>query len=271
MKYAFGTVGLGILSWRGHRSLAAALKTYQKQDFFSLFDECLIFLPDPNEEVVTVANQYPLRIETAPVNQGILVGMKVISDRLDTDYIFFTENDCPLLESQSEARRQIRKAGEILASGTACMARMRHVNKSGEPFHGIDKYYRYFPNPDTLQAQLRRIFRPQKAKKLCGTAIYAEANPAAKFPNYIRNIGDGFYMVDTAVMPWTNLSIIIKRSFFRKTILPYCTSVPFTRGANGFRNIEVELNQSEFWRKSGWKIACGPGLLTHKRIDDRGY
>jgi hypothetical protein len=265
------SVGLGILSWRGHHSLAAALSTYQKADFFSLFDESIIFLPDPDKDVQNVAAKYPFRVESDPENLGILVGMEEIAKRLKTDYIFFTENDCPLLEPRGEAKRQIRKSLELLASGQAKMARMRHVKQYGETFNIIDKYYRYFPNPDTAIAKLRRLFRPEKARRLSGAAIYGCDNPAQKFPKDITGAGDGFYLVDAAVMPWTNQSILIERDFFLNTIIPYCKSVPLGRNINGFRSIEIELNRSKFWTGSGWKIACGQGLLTHRRADDRGY
>lgn len=265
------TVGLGILSWRGHRSLDAALSTYKKADFFSLFDECMIFLPDPDEDVKKVATKYPLRIETDPGNYGILVGMEEIAKRLKTDYIFFTENDNPLLESRAEARRQIAKAQELLMSDQAKMARMRHVKNYGETFNIIDKYYRYFPKSDTFTAKLRRLLRPEKAHRLSGAAIYGCDNPAEKFPKVITDAGDGFYLVDAAVLAWTNQSIMIERDFFLNTIIPYCKSIPLGRNINGFHSIEIELNRSKFWTKSGWKIACGPGLLTHQRANDRGY
>lgn len=265
------SVGLGVLSWRGHRSLDVAMATYQKADFFSLFDECMIFLPDPDDDVQKIAKKYPLRIETDPANAGILVGMEEIAKRLKTDYIFFTENDCPLLETRAEADRQITKARELLMSGQAKMARMRHVKNYGETFNIIDKYYRYFPNPDTMPAKLRRLLRPEKARRLSGAAIYGCNNPAEKFPSDITDAGDGFYLVGTAVMAWTNQSILIERNFFLNAIIPYCKSVPLGRIINGFRSIEIELNRSKFWTKSGWKIACGPGLLTHQRANDRGY
>ncbi|MEE9273122.1 MAG: hypothetical protein V3U57_07650 [Robiginitomaculum sp.] len=265
------TIGLGILSWRGYRSLDNALQSYNSEQFFSLFDDTMIFLPDPDVSVKAVARKYPTRVETSSQNLGILNGMEEIAKRLQTEYIFFTENDCPLVEPQHEALRQINKALELLLRNKACMARMRHTRDFGELFDTLDKYYRYHPKPDTLTAKTRRLMRPEKARRIIGTSIYGEDAPAAKFPNYISKPDDGFYLVDTTVMPWTNQSIIINRRFFLQTIIPYCKSVPFKRGANGFRNLEIELNRSKFWTNSGWKIACGLGLLTHERHEDRGY
>lgn len=271
MSFKQGSVGLGVLSWRGHKSLDQALASYKKQDFFSLFDETMIFLPDPDQNVKDVASKYPLRIETSPENKGIMAGMEEIATRLETDYIFFTENDCPLVENRGEAQRQINKSLELLHDNRACMARMRHVKQYGEKFTTLSKYKRMHPFPDTLIARIVRTFRPSKAHRLSGTAIYGESHPARKFPKTIEEVGDGFYLVDTATLPWTNQSILIKRSFFIDVILPYCKSAPLGRTANGFRTLEIELNRSKFWTKSGWKIACGPGLLTHIRVNDRGY
>lgn len=271
MKYKQGSLGLGILSWRGHASLTASLKTYADSNFFGLFDECMIFLPDPDDKVMKAAQQHPLRVETSPNNAGILVGMEEIANRLTTDYVFFTENDCPLVTNRTDAKTQIQTALELLSQDKACMARMRSVKNFGETFTIYDKYLRYFPRQDTFSAKLNRLFRPDKAKRLCGAAIYVEDQPSQKFPKYITKAGNDFYLVDTQVMPWTNQSILIKRSFFLDTIVPYCKSIPLKRNINGFRSIEIELNRSKFWTQSGWKIACGAGLLTHQRVNDRGY
>lgn len=271
MIYPQGSLGLGMLSWHGHASLDAALQSYAKEDFFSLFDECMLFAPEADKKVIATAQQYPIRIESAPDNKGILAGMTEIAERLTTDYIFFTENDCPLVESHESARQQITTALELLHRGRACMARMRHTRQFGETFGTYDKYLRYFPTPDSFPARIRRTLRPAKAKRLCGTSIYVEDHPDQKFPKHITKAENNFYLVDAAVMPWTNQSILVQRKFFLNTIIPYCTSAPLRRTINGFRNLEIELNQSRFWTQSGWKIACGTGLLTHKREDDRGY
>ncbi|PHR61358.1 MAG: hypothetical protein COA43_03140 [Robiginitomaculum sp.] len=270
-KYPYGSIGLGTLSWRGQSSLEYALKTYADAGFYALFDEAMIFLPEVDDESKSIAAQHPYRIETSPDNFGIMNGMEEIAKRLKTDYIFFTENDCPLLEDKAECERQITKALALLSQDNACMARMRHTKHFGEKFNIYDKYLRYFPIMDTVAAKARRLLRPSKAKRLCGNAVYVSDAPSHQFPQYIEDVGDGFFLVDCATMAWTNQSIIINRQFFLDTIIPYCKSVPLGRGANGFKAIEVELNNSRFWTQSGWKIACGAGLLTHKRVEARTY
>lgn len=265
------TLALGILSWHGHASLRQALTSYKQANFFSLFDDVMAFLPDPTPKVIAVCEEFSVRYETQTENKGILDGMEQITQRLSTDYIFFTENDCPLIEPRAEAKRQIEKAIALLADDRAIMARMRHTKEFGETFDTIDKYRRYHPDTASFMSGMRRLLRPGKAKRLSGTSIYAGPGHPERFPKQIENVGDGFYLVDASIMPWTNQSVILAREVMRDRILPYCKSVPFGRNINGFRSIEIELNNSDFWVKSGWKIACGPGLLTHKRAQDRGY
>ena len=265
------TIGLGILSWRGAQSLRHSLESYQKNGFFELFDDVITFLPDPDEAVLEAVKGFPVRVVTAPENKGILHGMEMTARSLSTDLVFHAENDCPLIENKAESARQIKIASDLIINGKAVMARMRHRKFPGQDFDTYDKYLRYYPHQDTLKTKMRRFFRPGKARRLQGTAIYIDGAHAKKFPDVIEDIGHGFYLVDANVMPWTNQSIIYEREFFLETLMPFCHAVPFRRGANGFPNMEVELNNCRFWRKSGWKIACGPGLLTHKRAESRGY
>ncbi len=267
------TIGMGILSWRGAKSLDYALKSYAYEALFSYFDACAIILPEPDTAVKQAASQHPLDIYELTQNIGIAGGMKTIAQKLTTDYVLFLENDCPLIESADEARRQIDMALNVLDTDVAIMARLRSRRLPGEHFTTLEKYRRYWQN-GTLP-KLRRMLRPAKAKRLSGTAIYASQAPAEKHPQSIQiYTGDPSgtsYLVNSNVMPWTNQSILIKREIFLEVILPYVESCPLRRPVNGFHNIEIALNQSDFWVKSGYKIFCPKGLFTHKRLEYRGY
>lgn len=265
------SIAMGTLSWRGHASLRQAFKTYADADLFSLFDDVMVFLPDPDDEIRKVPDAFNVHYEEDAANLGILNGMEEIAQRLKTDYILFTENDNPLMESREEAARQISRALELLHSDNAIMARMRHTVHYGETFDTIDKYHRYHPNRPHLAASLRCLLRPGKARRLSGTSLYAGEGHPERFPKDITPVDGDFYLVSAKVMPWTNQSILIKRDVFLNIIIPYCKSIPLDRGINGFHSIEIELNNSPFWIHSGWKIACGRGLFSHKRAQDRGY
>jgi len=83
----------------------------------------------------------------------------------------------------------------------------------------------------------------------------------------VREPGQAF----TGLEKYRRLYILINREFFLNKIIPMAVSVKTKRHANHLPNLEIEMNKSRQWRRSGWKIACGLGLFTHERIGDRGY
>lgn len=270
------TVGLGILSWRGHVSLQQTLTTYTDASLFSLVDDTVIFSPDGDAHVRAVADRFPPRLEEGSENRGILNGMKEIAQRLDTDYVLFTENDCALIEPRKEVKKQLAQAASVLAGDEVIMVRLRHTTFPGQAFRTHDKYRHLFPSEHAsasmkFRAAMTRMFRPGKVTRTAGTSVYLESSPETHFPDYISRTGDGILLVSTEVMPWSNQSVLVSREFFLDTLIPFCEAQPNLRGANGYRSVEVELNNTRFWRKSGWKIGILPGLFTHQRADNRGY
>jgi len=260
---------MGILSWRGAVSLEYALSSYAKANLFNLFDERVIILPEPDDAVRRVAQKHPLNTVEFAQNLGIAGGMRAVAQALQTDYVLFLENDCPLIEPISTARAQIELSIDALEAGDAFVSRLRSRRKPGELFTTLPKYNRYWDN--RFSAKLRRTLRPAKAKRLCGSAVYAVPNPHLHHPDFIRAYKSKSYIVSPRVMPWTNQSILMRRRDFLDIILPFVEHQPLTRTINGFHNIEIELNRSKFWTKSNFKTLCPPGLFTHQRLEDRGY
>ena len=260
---------MGILSWRGTASLEHALSTYAKAGLYELFDERAIILPEPDEAVKSVASAHPLDVHEFPQNLGIAGGMQAVAESLSTDYILFLENDCPLIEPIHEAKAQLALSVKALEADDCRMVRLRNRRDPGELFNTLPKYKRYWD--DNFTAKLRRTLRPSKARRLCGTAVYANARPHERHPKFIKKYSDDAYIASPKVMPWTNQSILMKRRDFLDVIIPYVNAQPLTRAINGFHNVEIELNRSKFWTESNFEILCPKGLFTHKRLNDRGY
>jgi len=263
------TIGLAVLSWRGADSLNSTLESYSKAELFSLFDEVVVFLPDPDKKVLEVAKKYPVTIRTAPENLGILENIAATAECLSTDFLLFMENDCPIIETRDEAAKQISKSLKMLERDEVIMSRLRSVRLPGEDFDGLRKYRALYKS--SLTSYLKRIFRPGKVKRLSGYARYDGPDSIRRHGGAFEDLGDNYYLVDCSIMPWTNQSILIRRDVFLETIIPHARGVKTKRGANKLPNLEIELNKGRFWRNSGWKILCGPGLFTHQRHEDRGY
>jgi len=263
------TTGLGILSWRGAESLNATLKSYAKIDLFSLFDEVVVFLPDPDTKVLEVAKKYPVTVHTAPDNLGILENIAATAECLSTEFFLFVENDCPIIETRDEAKKQLVRSLKVLEREDVIMSRLRSTRHPGEDFDGLRKYRALYQAG--IFPALKRILRPGKVKRLSGYARYDSVNAMKRHNSFFEDLGDDYYLVECTIMPWTNQSILIKRNIFLERIIPHARQVNTKRGANTLPNLEIELNKSTFWQNSGWKILSGPGLFTHKRHEHRGY
>lgn len=263
------SIGLSILSWRGAEALRPALESYQSIGFFDLFDEAQIYLPDPDKAVLDVASKFDVETKTSPKNLGIMGNMIAAAEQLSTDYILILENDCPLIEPLDEVKRQLKISIDLLESKDVIMSRLRSVREPGQAFTGLGKYRRLYDG--TLRSFFIRKFRRDHHRRLSGYALYDGQQSIERHTDHFEYVGDETYLVDASIMPWTNQSILINREFFLDKIIPMARSVKTRRHANSLPNLEIEMNKSRQWRRSGWKIACGPGLFTHERIGDRGY
>lgn len=267
------SIGFGILSWRDRASLEHALNSYQAQNLLSLFDQTHVFFAEQAPEDHALAQRFGVPSSGADENLGILGGFEALASRFETDYILLVENDCPLIESFSEAKAQIEASLRLLERGEVQVVRMRSLSKPGECFNAIDKYHKI--HGSSRSAFINRLFRRKKARSLVGISPYVDEDPSAKFPHLIFNTGEQsengpIYRVRTKHLNWTNQSIMIKRDFFLKNIIGYAKTHKTRRRVNGFRNLEIELN-SRYWRNNKWYVGMPRGLFTHQRVGERGY
>ena len=271
-----GPLGLGILSWHGYDTLRASLESYrQEPGFADLFDERVIYFPEITDQGRDLARDYGYRAAGAPENLGILEGFRGLAQSMTSDTIVMVENDCPLIETGDNIRRQLTRAQSLLVDGSADVVRLRSRRDPGEAFDTVDKYARVYPEEGAafsskFKARMIRLLRPGKARRLIGTAVYVEEAPEEKFPNMIKRIENDFFLVPTSVMTWTNQSIMINREFFLDSIIARADAVEGRRTVNNFKNLEIQMND-RWWRTRGWTVAVAPGLFTHRRLGHRGY
>jgi len=253
--------GIGFLCWQGYDGFRQALKTYEQAHLFDLAAERLIYFNGLDEGARALAKEFAIPFAGSAENFGILGGFKGLAEAMSSEVLLLLENDLPLIEPGREARRQIRQAVDAVRAGEVQVFRMRHRHRPGQKFTTLDKYRRY--HAKGTMAALRRLLRPGKARRLIGTALYAEQAPEEKFAEIERQ-PQGWWKISTRHLPWTNQSIIVRRDFFLDRIIAHAEKNPSNRSVNGFPDIEKEWNGRK-WRNSGWTIGAGRGLFTHER------
>ena len=261
-------LSIGILSWKGYNSLRNSLLSYKENGLNNLTDQKYICLPEYTQKGIELSKEFGYRPILFKKNIGILNGFKELAKKMPEGPLLLLENDLPLIEDKKETFNQLSQSIKLLYKNKVSQIRLRSIKEPGEPFHGIEKYNRYWE--ENFFSKFRRTFRPLKAKKLIGTSVYVEDKPHLKHPKYVFHLSKGFYSLSTKVINWSNLAILVDRNFFLNVIIKEAENTERKNNVNGFKNIEIELNKT-WWRKQNWKIIISPGLFTHVRLSDRGY
>jgi len=253
---------LCILSWKSHKILDKTLKTYAENNLFDFFDEVVVFLQEATQDDIAIAKKYNLSYLVTKKNIGIDGAWRKILTALKSQFVLMLEDDCPLIENNNAIKVQLKIAEELLKTNRVNIVRLRSIEYPGDKFNTIDKYRYYFCNS---LGWIKRIFRPLKAARLIGSAIYSISNPDEKHPNEIKRHNQHCYITNSSHLNWTNQSVMFNKNFVLHVLLERVRTHPSSRTLNGFQDIERALNCS-WWRKSKFPIAVCTGLFTHRRV-----
>ena len=259
---------IGFLSWKGYASLYNSLKSYQENGLNSLTLSKFICLPEYNNEGIKICKDFGYKPILFKKNIGILNGFKNLALSMPQGPLLLLENDLPLVANFKITHTLLKQSLKHLYKYEAAQVRLRSIKDPGEPFHSIKKYKKYWG--DGTIKKIKRLLRPNKAKKLIGTGIYTEKDPHIKFPKFISKLENNSYLITSEIMNWSNLAIMVDRNFFLKEIINEAETTDSNKKINGFKNIEIELN-NQWWRDKRWNLIITHGLFKHLRVDNRGY
>jgi hypothetical protein len=277
------TIGIGILSWRSHKTLRSSLDSYAQNGFLDMFDEKVIYFSDIDAADKELANIYGWTC-VGGANQGIAGGMKNLALNMSSDYIILLQNDNPIVEKSEFSVEHIKNAVRLLHEGKADLARLRHRWQVGEGFVDVEKYLGFFAAQniscdfvekfhniqkgdykDSVFKMLKRLFRKDKANRLLGRSVFIEDQPEKIYPKYIKRYED-FLIIDSSVINFTDQCILISRHKWLDIFVRYFENNPSSRVLNGFQVPEICIN-GKWWRNKHYKILQGRGVFSHSRYD----
>jgi hypothetical protein len=259
---------IGILSWQGYDSLVNSLITYKKNGLSDMTDYKFICLPEYTKEGIKIAQQFNYEPILIKENLGILGGFKALAEKMPQGPVLLLENDLSLIEKKQKTFCQLQKSIELLSMPRVIQIRLRSRTNPGDPFVALKKYQQYWS--DSFISRAKRFCRPSKAEKLIGTSTYLLDYPEKRHPQTIKKLSDGFYLTSSVFLNWSNFAILVDRDKYLDIIIKKAEATKSNKHINGFKNIEIELNNS-WWRKQKFEIVVAPGLFSHKRLSYRGY
>lgn len=255
-----------IMSWKSPRTLEATLQTYLKENLFDFFDEVIVLFQEFSDEDRLLAEKYGLTYISTDQNIGIYGGMKLLAETARNEFVLLLENDCILVEPRGVIEVELLRALSRVQNDEVDVYRLRHRWQPGEKFDTVRKFKKYH-QPISVWSKIKAFLRPFKRRRLIGTAPYVlEDISWPRYMRYVRRQVEGDYIVDSAVLPWTNQSVMCRRDWLLGTILPYVENHPSSRPLNGFQDVERALN-CRWWRRQNFRIGLGLGVFSHERLD----
>ena len=236
------------------------MNTKSEEDYL----KCLYHLQQGKKSVSTNEIANYLSMKPSSVSDML----KKLAEKMPKGPILLLENDLELVENKKETYSQLQKSINLLNKQNLIQVRLRSRRNPGEPFVGLKKYKNYWS--DNLISRAKRFFRPFKAYRLIGTSTYYHEEPDKIHPDIVKKIYKGFYLVPSSVLTWANLAILVDRDVYLEKIIKKAEQIKSKKHINGFKNIEMELNNS-WWRNNKFKILITPGLFKHNRLSHRGY
>src|SRR5690606_25149152 len=119
----------------------------------------------------------------------------MLAESVASDYVLMLENDCILIEPESQIASQLQLAVRRLVKGEVNVYRMRHRWNPGEKFDTIVKYRKYHLDKGegfSFKKCFMRVLRPDKYKKLIGTAPYVHVElKGFLYDKYIQKQPEG--------------------------------------------------------------------------------
>lgn len=275
---AFTDVTFAMLSWRAPATVAHTLASYQRADILDVFTKYHVHFNEITDQDRQIAAQFPFVVTGTPDNLGIFGGVDALAAATSTPFILVVENDCPLDTDRAGLIQMVQSALTDMTELNVPAFMMRSRLNPGEPFWRRARYEERFAiqrplgcacdHPAKRTPLLQRAYEDRRRSGLRGSAIYAEADPAARHPAVIKRSPRGNWITSSPYLQWSNCCFLAKTDFLRDVILNHVRLHPSKTCLNGHQDIEAALKDGRFWRRLNVAIGQSePGPFTHQRLD----
>ena len=123
-------VSVGILSWKGYKSLENSLLSYRSNGLNSLSSDKYICLPEFTKRYKLIKKGFGYRTILFKNNIGILSGFKELAKKMPSGPLLLLENDLPLVENK-ETFKQLSEALQMLKKSNVAQVRLKRKKNTG--------------------------------------------------------------------------------------------------------------------------------------------
>lgn len=255
-----------ILSWKSPKTLRNTLDSYKDNNLLNLITPC-IYIQERTEETDAVAREYGIEnILGTTENVGILQAFVEMVEATTTPYFIFAECDFPVVHKEGQIRSVLHDCIKLITEENVKVIRLRDRYNPGKPLHSRtdleieDSQLEDHDYTDFISKAEMVHFVKDPEKKLPDVFTVVDA------PKYKNR----WYICTYEHYHWSNNIYMAETKFMKEVVLRLIkeSQDAENNSTNGKLNTLERIMSSGKNQFEKEKIASGPGLFTHKRIDD---
>jgi len=241
---------IGILSWKGNRTLKRSLKSYRKSGLLGLAKNIIIFDNEHSASISKYIKNNSDIVVLSKDNLGIAPAIKILIDITQTEYFLFLENDWVCVEEELVVVSRIKQGLSLLENGECDVVKYRHRLNYGEPLLSR-KFHegRELDSPEHLLDTMHWL-----------------PHPDLRFPEYIELLdistnSENWYRAESSYANYTNNPSLYKTKFMKNLMSKF----------GGLDGIKLENEIANWWRQQDFNVVQGVGLFKHDPLQKNGH
>lgn len=255
-------VTIGILCWKSPQTITNTLKSYKDNGLFDRV-KSMIYIQEISDKYRDIAKNHGVEtILGTEENVGMVRAFVDLVEATQTKYFIFAECDFELVHDKDTTDRVLKESIRLMEEEGVDLVRLRDREKPGEPLGSLD----ILPvKGEELQTFTFEENYPFKLE----TVMFLK-NPEKSFPGLftIVEYGSRWYTCDAnKCAPWSNNIFITTVQFLKDRVLPLLAQRPGVNANGKNDDLFTKLEGYLMGNLRDYKIAQGPGLFTHNRLD----
>lgn len=245
-----------MLSWGAEKTLAHTLESYLTFDLLRRADEKIILLQEGTKEQESMVRYFGFTPYSLQLNVGIARGYEFLLDKATSENFLFLENDWELI---AYPQPEIDIGQALLRAGDVDYVRYRHRTNPGNPLWTRQFENNEYERPSHLLDSIHWT-NPNKFIE-----VTKQEYQFVRLQDYNLQQDDDFitppidtsiwYFTSSKYANWTNNPHMARKEFLLRNVVPHL----------GTGDLEKDIQG--YWEQSYYRVAQGPGLFTHNRLD----
>jgi hypothetical protein len=270
-------VCLVVIDYRSPASFRATVRSLNSSGLLSMVSERILFaqqIQQYDRASLELAAEMGFDRVVASLRNLYIHGALAMSvEACKSDYVLLLEKDFQLVESREVTRSEMEKSIAVLESGCeqVKVVRMKSRRKPGVPEFARMSYQHHEQDILTATGYDRDLICQLVYWK---NDTYIEENVSSR-DMWPCTADPSFWCATAAACHWTNQAPLFRRDWFMKHMHPAIKRLVPADDTHYQQHHALEISCRYDWEckwpSTGWAVALGRGLFSHRDMEKYGY